>query len=62
MLLNGFMDQMLYERHMLAGNLPFAELKERALINERALGAGDSPDFSEQIRAWSSGILDTRCR
>lgn len=56
MLLNGFMDQMLYERHVLAGNLPFLELKERALINERALGAGDSPDFSERIRAGAPGF------
>ncbi len=56
MLVNGFMDQMLYERHVLVGNLPFAELKERALINERALGAGDSPDFSERIRAGAPGF------
>jgi len=56
MLLNGFMDQMLYERHLLAGNLTFAELKQRALINERALGAGDAPDFSERIRAGVPGF------
>jgi hypothetical protein len=56
MLLNGFMDQMLYEKHFLAGNLPFAELKQRALINERALGAGDAPDFSEGIRAGAPGF------
>ena len=37
MLLNGLGDQMLYERHALAGDLPFAELKARALINERAI-------------------------
>jgi hypothetical protein len=56
MLVNGFMDQMLYERDMLAGNLPFAELKERSQINERALGAGDSPDFSERIRIGTPGF------
>jgi len=56
MLVNGFMDQMLYERHLLTGNLPFAELKQRALINERALGAGDAPDFSERIRAGAPGF------
>jgi hypothetical protein len=56
MLLNGFMDRMLYEKHLLAGNLPFAELKQRALINERALGAGDAPDFSERIRAGAPGF------
>jgi hypothetical protein len=51
MLVNGFADQMLYERHALAGNLPFAELKARALINKRAQEAGDASDFSERIRA-----------
>jgi hypothetical protein len=56
MLVNGFMDQMLYEKHLLAGNLPFAELKQRALINERALGAGDAPDFSEKVRAGAPGF------
>ena len=56
MLVNGFMDQMLYEKHLLAGNLPFAELKQRALINERALGAEDAPDFSEKIRAGAPGF------
>jgi hypothetical protein len=56
MLLNGFADQMLYERHALAGNLPFAELKERALINHRALDADDAPDFSERIRAGTPGF------
>jgi hypothetical protein len=56
MLLNGFMDEMLYEKHLLAGNLPFAELKQRALIDERALGAGDAPDFSERIRAGAPGF------
>jgi Domain of unknown function (DUF4105) len=56
MLLNGFMDEMLYEKHLLAGNLPFAELKERALINKRALGAGDALDFSERIRVGAPGF------
>jgi hypothetical protein len=56
MLLNGFMDQMLYEKHLLAGNLPFAELKQRALANERALGAGDAPDYAERIRAGAPGF------
>ena len=32
MLLNGYGDQMLYERHALAGDLLFAKLKSRALI------------------------------
>jgi hypothetical protein len=51
MLLNGLGDQMLYERHALAGDLPFAELKARSLIDDRAIKAGNSPDFSNLIRA-----------
>jgi Domain of unknown function (DUF4105) len=56
MLVNGFMDQMLYEKNLLAGDLPFEELKARALINERALDAGDAPDFSARIRAGNPGF------
>ena len=56
MLLNGLGDQMLYERHALAGALPFAELKARSLIDERAIKAGNSPDFSNLIRAGLPGF------
>jgi hypothetical protein len=49
-------DQMQYEKHLLAGNLPFAELKQRALINERTLGARDAPDFSEKNSCRRSGF------
>ena len=55
-LVNGFADQMLYERGVLAGNLPFAELKAQALINKRAQEAGDAPDFSERIRTGLAGF------
>jgi hypothetical protein len=41
---------------VLAGNLPFAELKAQALINKRAQEAGDAPDFSERIRAGLAGF------
>jgi hypothetical protein len=50
MILNGKADEMLYERGALAGNLPFAELKSRSLINARARAADKSPDFSRAIR------------
>jgi hypothetical protein len=50
-LLNGLGDEMLYEHGALAGGLPFAQLKERAHINEAARAANDAPDFSEGIRA-----------
>jgi hypothetical protein len=55
-LVNGYADQMLYERHALTGNLPFPDLKAQALINQRALAADDGEDFSERIRAGLAGF------
>jgi len=56
-LFNGKADEMLYQDHAIAtGGLPFAELKQRSLINERARAADDDPDFSRVIREglpWS---------
>ena len=44
-------EALLYERHTIAtGGLPFAELKQRSLINERARAADKDPDFSRLIR------------
>jgi hypothetical protein len=52
MLINGKADELLYERHAIAtGGLPFAALKERSLINKRAIAADQDPDFSRLIRA-----------
>ena len=55
-LVNGFLDRMLYERGLLAGDLPFMELRAQALINQRAREAGDAPDFSQRIRAGLAGF------
>ena len=50
-LLNGKGDELLYEEGALVtGGLPFAELKQRSLIDDRARAANDSPDFSKLIR------------
>jgi hypothetical protein len=50
-LLNGKGDELMYERHLIVnGGLPFAELKNRSLIDARARAANDSPDFSQLIR------------
>src|SRR5215472_7178609 len=50
-LINGKADEMLYQHHAIAtGGLPFAELKQQSLINERARAANDDPDFSRAIR------------
>jgi hypothetical protein len=57
LLINGKADAMLYERGLLrTEGLPFPELKQRALINDAALAAYDSPDFSRAIRAGRPGF------
>ncbi len=50
-LFNGKADEMLYQDHAIAtGGLPFSELKQRSLINERARAADKDPNFSRVIR------------
>jgi len=56
MLFNGFGDEMMYEHGLLAGGLPFAELKQQALINDAAKAADAAPDFSQRIRAGRAGF------
>jgi hypothetical protein len=58
MLLNGHADEMLYERGDLAGNLPFAQLKQSARINPAAQAADTAPDFSRRIRDGRPGFQD----
>ena len=59
MLLNGKMDELLYELGVLStGGLPFDELKKRALINTVAQAEDRSPDFSQQIRQARPGFGD----
>ena len=56
-LLNGKGDELLYEEGALVtGGLPFAELKQRSLIDTRARAANDSPDFSKLIRVGLPGL------
>jgi Domain of unknown function (DUF4105) len=54
-IVNGLIDEMLYERKVIDTSLPFPELKKRSLINERAKGLDKSPDFSHLIRAGLPG-------
>ena len=50
-LLNGKADEMLYQNQAIAtGRLPFSELKQRSLINNRARAADKDLDFSRLIR------------
>lgn len=45
-------DRLAYELGLLDTTLPFEELKKHCRINERALRAADSPDFSKKIREY----------
>jgi hypothetical protein len=56
MLANGHGDELLYERGMIATNLPLPELKQRAHINARAKAADKAADFSRLIREGVPGI------
>lgn len=49
-IVNGFGDDLLYDRGQLDQSLPFAELKRISRVNEKAKAADQSPDFSERIR------------
>ena len=56
-LLNGRGDEMLFEHGLLAaGGLPFAELRQKALINNAAKAADSSPEFSRLIRKSLPGF------
>ncbi|HKN12151.1 MAG TPA: DUF4105 domain-containing protein [Candidatus Binatus sp.] len=50
LLANGHLDQLLYEREQIETSLPFAELKARSNITDKAKASDDSPDFSARIR------------
>lgn len=56
-LVNGKGDELLYERRNIAtGGFPFAELKQRSQINERARVADKNPQFSRLIRDGLPGF------
>src|SRR5208283_407677 len=56
MLVNGHLDEMLYERGAIVTNLPFAELKKTSNINPQARAADRAADFSQQIRKGLPGF------
>ncbi|MFZ4857213.1 MAG: DUF4105 domain-containing protein [Desulfuromonadaceae bacterium] len=55
LIVNGYIDEMLYERGTLNRSLPFTELKKRSYINPQARAADKSPDFSQLIRVGLPG-------
>jgi Domain of unknown function (DUF4105) len=56
MLVNGYGDQLLYERGGIDTSMPFPELRKLSLINPRAKAADQDPDFSEEIREGLPGM------
>ena len=55
MLVNGYGNEMLYQRGAIITNLPLAELKQRCHINARARAADREADFSRLIRQGVPG-------
>jgi len=49
-IVNGYIDELGYERGTIDTSLPFEELRRRSNITEKARAAGTSLDFSRQIR------------
>ncbi len=49
-LANGHLDELGYERGSVNRSIPFAELRERSDITDRARAANGDPDFSKRIR------------
>jgi hypothetical protein len=49
-LLSGYFPEYAYDLGSLDTSLPFAELKRRSLINDKAQPADQDPNFSERIR------------
>jgi hypothetical protein len=49
-IVNGYLDELMYERGTIYTGMPFAELKERSDITARAKAADQDPAFSERIR------------
>jgi hypothetical protein len=50
LLVNGYLEQMLYDRGAVSRRLDFAALRAASRITDRARQAGDAADFSQQIR------------
>jgi hypothetical protein len=50
LLVNGRVDELLYQRGDLNRDLPFPELKARSEVTARARAAGDDLEFSARIR------------
>lgn len=52
---SGHLDELLYSCGLLDHRLPFDQLRQGAVINDRALAGGQDPGFSDRIRTGLSG-------
>jgi hypothetical protein len=57
--LNGHLDELAYDIGALDRSLPFAELRSKSHVNERARAAGDDPRFSVRIREGLPRMLES---
>ncbi|MBN1548128.1 MAG: DUF4105 domain-containing protein [Syntrophaceae bacterium] len=55
-IVNGFVDQFIYEQKTLSQKLPFAELKAKSYVNLRGQAADKDPEFSLRIREGLPGF------
>jgi hypothetical protein len=56
LIVNGYVDEMIYSNGSMYRGLPFAELKARSHINARAMEADKDPNFSIRIREGLPGM------
>jgi hypothetical protein len=56
LIINGYIDELGYDNGAFNRDLPFADLKQRSLINDRAETAGNDPEFSNRIREGLPGM------
>ena len=54
-LVNGYIDELGYDRGTIDTSLPFEELRRKSEITQRAQAAGNDPDFSRLIRVGLPG-------
>jgi len=55
-IVNGYLDEFMYEQGMVDRNLPLTKLKQRSYVNKKANAAGSATDFSKRIRKGLPGI------
>jgi hypothetical protein len=55
MIVNGYLDEMIYQRGAVDTSMPFAEFKRQSFINLKAEAAPENQDFSRHIRQGLPG-------